>query len=344
MENFLSWELNVPRENLKGTLLKLVAGPNSNDYPTVSKWSCSFIRYEHYRFSGPYWSSSNDKEQFHMSFDDYFDYLEKSVYEQSWNIGKDCIDFYDDNQTTSILRISYIDVNTSQPKSLLLYFCGFAQPYWRTNLRLATFRLEEAEGIYSLLYNETIGATLFILEALNVTFGGQNYGAYRTQVDWIKEALETNKNHLSYDYLQWANGNYSWFFHDSDNYYDGDILIIGNQLIDYFGLKQLRKAKCFAKWERPDSLFLFSSPNNLYEIDGRSVKIALEVENYYGGEILQSMRNRFESQDINHKHSVFVTHFEHGTVVPIDFDLLEDSPIQSLSGFRIKLTIEEEGY
>lgn len=341
MENGLSWELNVPRENLKESLLKLIEGPNPRDYPTVAKWSCSFISYENYCKNGPFKSFDDDHKQFLMSFEDYFDYLEKSVYEQSWNIGKDCIDFYDDNQTTSVLRISYVDAKTAQPKILVLYFCGFAQPYWRTNLRLATFRLN---GGYSLLYNETIGATLFILEALNVTFGGQNYGAYSTQVDWIEEALETDKNHLSYDYLQWANDNYIWFFHDFDHYYDGDILIIGNQLVNYFGFENLRKAKCFAKWERPNSLFLFSSPNNLYNIEGRSVDIALEVENYYGGEILQSKRTLFESEDINHKHSVFVIHFDKDSVLPVNFEQPEGSPTPSLSGFRIKLTIEEEDY
>jgi len=330
MENSSSWELNVPRENLKEALLKLIEGPSSNDYPTVSKWSCSFIRYEHYRFQGSFWTSQDNKDKFVMSFEDYFGYLEKSVYEQSWNIGKEgSIDFYDDNETTSILRISYVDTNTSRTKQLLLYFCGFAQPYWRTNLRLATFRLQQSNGCRGLLFNETIGSTLFILEALNVTFGAPNYGAYSIQSDWIREALALDKNHLSYDYLQMqvTEGGY--------RYYDNDVLILGNQLVEYMGIESLRKVRVFAQWERPNSLFLYSGPSNLYEFDGRFSRLALDFDSNYGAVLSKRLMTIHESPEI----SDYQNRYEIFSMV-FDGQISKASPLD----IKVKLTIEEEDY
>ena len=331
----MNFELNIPRENLKESLKKLVDGPNANDYPTVSKWSCSCIRYEHYCFNGPYWSSSNDKEQFHMSFDDYFDYLEKSVYEQSWNIGDGYIDFHDENETTSVLHISYVDVETSKAKELRLYFCGFAQPYWRTNLRLATFRLEGLNGCRDLLFNETIGSTLFILEALNVTFGAQNYGAYRTQPDWICEAIALNKNHLSYDYLQLG------VTEGGKQYYNGGVLILGNQLVEYFGIENLRKVRVFAKWERPNSLFLYCTPNylyaknDIYDFDSRVKRFAPDSDANYGVVLSKRLLTIFEAREISdyqNRYESYGMAFDGQTTRVSPWDL------------KVKLTIEEEDY
>jgi len=122
-------ELNIPRDNLKETLLKLVKGPKPIDYPTVSDWSCSFISYENFCKNG-YRSFDHEHKQLLMSFEEYASYIEESVCEQSFWIGKRGIVFFDENQATSILHISFVDVNTSKRKVFNLYFYGYNQPYW----------------------------------------------------------------------------------------------------------------------------------------------------------------------------------------------------------------------
>ena len=87
-----------------------------------------------------------------MSFEEYANYVEQSVYELSFWIGKKGIVFFDANETTSVMRISFVDVKTSRHKNFILYFYGYNQPYWRTNLQLATFWLEDIHGVDDFFY------------------------------------------------------------------------------------------------------------------------------------------------------------------------------------------------
>jgi len=145
-----------------------------------------------------------------------------------------------------------------------------------------------------------------------------------------REAFERNINHLTQTNLQWHGF--------------ARLLIIGNQLVKHLGIENLRKAQSFAKWERPNSLFLFSSPNNLYHFDGRSKTIALSDYDYdvilmedsrtIDVILMEDSRTIFESEDVYNKH--FYYRIDTGV-----------SPVYSVSNlikFDIELTPEKEGY